>query len=129
MLPLIIMSGNLVADPEPFFTEGGVAGARIRVACNDRKKDKDGNWIDSDVVFIKATCWRTSAELIINNGKKGTKVTISGRLSMDTYTDKSGVERTTPQVTVESIGAYPYENVGGSITLSADPWNESQSPF
>ncbi len=129
MLPLIIMSGNLVADPEPFFTESGIAGARIRVACNDRKKDKDGNWIDGEVVYIKATCWKSSAELVINNGKKGAKVSITGRLTIDQYTDKSGVERFTPTVIVESIGAYPYENRGSSITLPADPWNENESPF
>jgi single-strand DNA-binding protein len=123
------MSGNLVADPEPFFTESGIAGARIRVACNDRKKDKDGNWVDTDVVFIKATCWQSIAETVINNGKKGTRVTISGRLTIDTYTDKNGIERSTPQVIVESIGAATYKTGSDSITLSVDPWNENQSPF
>ncbi len=128
MLPLIIMSGNLVADPEPFFTESGITGARIRIACSDRKKDKDGNWVDGEVVYMKATCWKTLAETVINNAKKGTKVTISGRLTIDQYTDKNGIERQTPQVIVESIGAYPYETKD-SITLSVDPWNENPSPF
>jgi single-strand DNA-binding protein len=128
MLPLVIMSGNLVADPEPFFTENGTAGARIRVACNESKKDKDGNWIDGEVVYIKATCWNSMAESVINNAKKGTKVNLTGRLSMDTYTDKAGVERSTPQVTVDSIGAYPYKTKD-SITTAVDPWGENQSPF
>jgi single-stranded DNA-binding protein len=68
------------------------------------------------------------AESVINNAKKGTKVNLTGRLSMDTYTDKAGVERSTPQVTVDSIGAYPYKTKD-SITTAVDPWGENQSPF
>jgi len=120
------LTGNLTADPEAFFTEQGIAGARISVACNDRVKDDKGEWTNGQVVYLKATLWRSTAELAINNTSKGQKVVLTGKLTIDKYTDKAGIERQTPSVIVDQFAIVPHTSQ--PVSQSTDPWGET-APF
>jgi single-strand DNA-binding protein len=86
-LPLITMTGNLTSDPELKFTPQGAARASFRIACGERKKDANGDWVDGDTTFINVTCWRTLAENIAESLKKGDTVTVLGKLRSRTVDD------------------------------------------
>lgn len=104
MLPRVELAGNLVADPELRFTPGGHAVCKMRVACNDRKRDQSGNWVDGDTTFLDLTAWKLKAEACAEQFTKGSKVIATGRLSQRTYETSAGERRTVYEVVVEEIG-------------------------
>lgn len=114
-LPYIQLSGNLTADPELRFLQDGTAVASLRVACNDRKKDASGNWVDGETTFVKVNVWRKTAENITQSLNKGDSVVISGKLKQNNYTDVTGANRVSFEVEADHIGAdlrrYEYKKV------------------
>lgn len=104
-LPSVTATGNLTADPELRFTNNGKAVASFTVACNDRRKDATGNWIDGDTTFLTCQAWDEQAEQITEQLSKGQRVTVAGKLRQRSYEAKDGSKRTVyevtnPQVTV-----------------------------
>jgi len=42
----VIVVGNLGRDPDVRFTEGGMSICNFSVAIGERRKGKDGEWVD-----------------------------------------------------------------------------------
>lgn len=104
-LPIVTITGNLTADPEIRFTQSGTAVAKLRVACQDRKRDADGQWVDGDATYLDVTAWRQTAENVSESLSKGDRVHITGRLRQRTYEAKDGSQRTVYEVEADEIGA------------------------
>jgi len=104
-LPIIMIVGNLTADPELRFTGTGKAVASLRVACSDRKKDATGNWVDGDKIFLNVNCWNETAENATYTLTKGDTVTVTGKLKQRSYTAKDGTEKTVFEVEADSVAA------------------------
>lgn len=102
-LPQITLTGNLTADPELRFTAKQTALLKLRVACNERRKDDRGNWIDGRSTFLTVNVWGAKAENAANHLSKGQAVTVTGRLIVDKYQDKEGNERQSVEVDADSI--------------------------
>ena len=135
-LPVVTMSGNLTKDPELRFTPAGLAVASFTVACNSKKKDAAGNWQDGDSCFLQVTVWRQTAENVAESLRKGTQVTVVGRLKQRSYETADGSQRTVYEVDADSVAAsLAYANV--SVTkvqranredTQADPWATDTPP-
>lgn len=105
MLPRVTLEGNLCDEPELRFTNQGVAVASLRVACNDRKFNRQsGHWEDAGTTFLKVTVWKTQAENIVESTHRGDAVMVSGRLVQREWTDKDNQRHIEYQVTAEDIG-------------------------
>lgn len=133
-LPNITLIGNLVADPELRHTQAGKPVVTLRVACNDRKKNDAGEWVDGESVFLDVTSWR-SPEAINTQLSKGSKVLIVGTLRQDNY-EKDGQKRTSYKVIADEIASLIYDRNGqisGSTSITSDPWatpaDSSEAPF
>ena len=50
---MITVTGNLCADPELRFTQGGDAFAAFRIACTERKRNREGGWGDGHTNFVR----------------------------------------------------------------------------
>lgn len=88
----VILIGNLGADPEVRYTQGGAAVANLRLATSETWNDKDGNRQER-TEWHSVTVWGKLAE---NCGKylaKGRQVYVEGRLQSRVYEDKDGIER------------------------------------
>ena len=97
--------GYLTADPELKNTSTGLAVVNVTIASTPSKYDKNtGSWVDGQTLFMRATAWRTMAEQIAANMKKGDKVIAMGKLIAESYKDKDGNDRTTTRIDLESIG-------------------------
>ena len=104
-----IVMGNLGADPELRYTQGGAAVCNLRVATNERWRDKDGaqqertEW-HSIVVFGK------QAENCEKYLKKGRSVFVEGRIQTRDWDDKDGNKRYTTEIVATTV---QFLNSGG----------------
>lgn len=105
-LPTVIAVGNLTADPELRFLPSGQAMCKLRIACSERRKNKDtGAWEDGDTTFLNVTCWRQTAENVASSFTKGCRVSVIGRLKSRTVESAEGAKQTYYEVDAESVAA------------------------
>lgn len=129
-LPTITMTGNLTADPELKFTREGSARCGFRLACGERKKDSNGEWIDGDTTFINVTVWRTLAENVAESLQKGDTVTVVGRLKSRTVEDDERGKATFFDVDAQDVAVSLSRSIAkpqkvskpSSHTPNEDPW-------
>jgi single-strand DNA-binding protein len=101
-LPRISATGNLTRDPDLSFTASGIARANLSIACNDRKQDENGKWVDGDTTYLDVVSWRQFAENIAESLRKGDTVTVTGRLRTRKY-EKDGETKSITEVDADSI--------------------------
>lgn len=75
--------GNLGRDPELRFTQSGKAVCNFPVAVNERRGDNDVT------TWFEVSVWGASAENCEKYLSKGREVFVEGRVSVDTWTDRS----------------------------------------
>lgn len=102
-LPQITAIGNIVTDPQMRFTPQGIALLEFRMACNERKKDDSGKWVDGRSTFLGVTLWRNVAEQAGAELSKGQEVIVTGRLIVEEY-EKDGQTRQAVKIDVDTIG-------------------------
>lgn len=95
-------TGNLGADPEVRSTGGGQSVCNLRLAVNERRKDRDGNWTEH-TEWVPVIVWGTTADNCGKYLRKGSKVLVNGRLSTRKWTDKAGVEKYTTEITADVV--------------------------
>jgi single-strand DNA-binding protein len=101
---LITVVGNLTADPELRFTQGGVALASFTVASTPRTFDRSTNeWKDGEALFLRCTVWREYAEHVAASLEKGARVIVRGNLVQKSY-EKDGQKRTSYELDVDEVG-------------------------
>lgn len=103
-LPTVEMTGNAVEDPELRFTPNGAAVARLRVACTERVQDRETKeWKDGDSCFLTVEVWRQMAENVAESVKRGTAVTVKGRLRQRQFETREGEKRTVYEVKGDDV--------------------------
>ena len=101
-LPIV---GNLTADPELRYTQGGLAVANFTIASTPREVDRQtGQPKDGAPVFMRASVWRDFAEHVAHSLRKGTRVVAFGVLRERRWEDADGNKRTSMELEVEAIG-------------------------
>jgi len=102
MFNKVILIGNLTRDVELRYLPSGQALAKCGIATNRRFKDSSGMQKD-ETMFIDFTVWGRSAEIANQYLKKGSKVLIEGRLTLEQWTDQNGQKRSKHSITVENL--------------------------
>lgn len=102
----VTIVGNLAADPELRYTQGGVAVTSLRVGSTPRTFNRQtSQWEDGETVWVRCTAWRDLAENIANSLQKGTRVIVSGRLKpASAYQSANGEARASIELEIEEIG-------------------------
>ncbi|RTL19496.1 MAG: single-stranded DNA-binding protein [Rhodocyclaceae bacterium] len=98
----VILLGNLGADPEVRYTQGGQAVASLRIATNEVWNDRDGNRQER-TEWHSVTVWGKTAELCGQYLAKGRQVYVDGRLQSREYEDKEGVTRKVWEVVSDKV--------------------------
>ena len=102
---IITVVGNLTADPELRYKQGGLAVANFTIASTPRNFDRQSNdWKDGDALFLRASVWREFAEHVAGSLSKGSRVIATGRLKQRSYETKEGERRTSIELEVDEIG-------------------------
>ena len=101
---LALLVGRLTRDPNVTFTQKGQAVCRCDIAVNRRYLDATTNEWKDDTVFVPVVVWGAAAERCKDRVKKGTPISVEGRLTSSEYTDKTtGQTRRSLQVTARRI--------------------------
>jgi single-strand DNA-binding protein len=98
----VILIGNLGADPEVRYTQGGQAVTELRMATSEQWTDKDGQRQER-TEWHAVSVWGKTAELCGQYLAKGRKVYVEGRLESREYTDKEGIKRKVWEVRADKV--------------------------
>lgn len=102
---VIVVVGNLTADPELRWTQNGVAVANMTIASTPRNFDRAANeWKDGEALFLRASVWREFAEHVAGSLTKGMRVVATGELKQRSYQDRDGNQRTSIELDIQEIG-------------------------
>ncbi len=93
--------GNLGADPEVRYSQGGMAMCNLRVAVTERRKEGD-NYADHTEWFT-LVCFGKTAENAQRFLKKGRQVFAEGRFQARKWLDKDGKDRVSLEVVVNQL--------------------------
>ena len=93
-----IVTGNITKDAELRYTANDKAYSKFCIANNEGYGD------NKKTNFFNCTLWGKSAENISRFLTKGQKVLITGKVEINDYKDKEGVERKIIDINVDSFG-------------------------
>jgi single-strand DNA-binding protein len=120
----VVITGNLTRDPElRSIPSTGNSVCSLRVACNTRRKDASGEWVDKPNYF-DVTVWGAQGENCAQYLQKGRPVAIDGRLEWREWEDKdTGAKRQAVQIIADSVqflGSRDGGENGGRFTPQSD---------
>jgi single-strand DNA-binding protein len=118
----VVLTGNLTRDPELRNLPSGMAVCSLRIACNTRRKDNAGNWVDKPNYF-DVTVWGAQGENCAQYLSKGRPVAVDGRLEWREWDDKEGHKRQSVDIIADSVqflGSREGGENGGRFTPQTD---------
>ena len=118
----VVLTGNLTRDPELRNLPSGMAVCSLRIACNTRRKDGSGNWVDKPNYF-DVTVWGAQGENCAQYLAKGRPVAVDGRLEWREWEDKEGHKRQAVDIIADSVqflGSREGGENGGRFTPQSD---------
>ena len=98
----VVLTGNLTRDPELRSTPSGTAVCSLRVACNTRRKDGSGEWVDKPN-FFDVTVWGAQGENCARFLSKGRPVAIDGRLEWREWEAQDGNKRQSVEIVADAV--------------------------
>lgn len=98
----VVLTGNLTRDPELRSTSTGTSVCSLRIACNTRRKDGTGNWVDKPNYF-DVTVWGAQGENCAQYLAKGRPVAVDGRLEWREWADPQGNKRQAVDIIADSV--------------------------
>jgi single-strand DNA-binding protein len=109
----VVLTGNLTRDPELRSTGSGLAVCGMRIACNTRRKDQTGSWVEKPNYF-DVTVFGGQGENCAQYLSKGRPVAIDGRLEWREFTDKDGNKRQAVDIIADSVQFLGSREDGGN---------------
>lgn len=123
MLNVVTMVGNVVADPTNRNTTTGKSVSTLRLAVNNPINDKE-------VLFINVDTWEKQAEFVHKFVKKGSMVSVVGRLKQDDW-EKDGVKRTSYAIVADRVNFVGGKKKDDAAAVKVDvaPSNDQSDNF
>lgn len=118
--------GNLTRDVELRYLPSGSALATIGLASNRRYKKQDGS-LGEEVCFVDVKLFGRSAEVANQYLRKGSRILIEGRLTLESWTDQSGAKRNKHTITAESMQMLDSKSASDN-TQNVSPVNTYNAP-
>ena len=122
----VIIAGNLTRDVELRYTPSGTPVTDVGLAVNDRRKGKDGEYVD-EVSFIDVTMWSKTAEIASQYLSKGANVMIEGRLKQESW-EKDGQKHYKIKVICERLVMLG-KKADGDSSRRAEPTSAAESNY
>ena len=116
-LNIVILMGNLCADPELKKTPSGVSVCAFRLGVARNYKDTDGKTVSD---FITVVAWRQTAEFVCRYFKKGASMVVEGSLSTRTYTDQQGAKHAVYEVVADQVHFGTAKGSGAFVPMPSD---------
>ncbi|MCB0322321.1 MAG: single-stranded DNA-binding protein [Bdellovibrionales bacterium] len=123
----VLLMGRLGADPELRYTQGQTAVCNLRLATNDRRRNPNGEWVETTEWHRVVTFGKT-AENCGQYLKKGREIFVEGRIRTNKWQDQEGKDRYTTEILAQSVqfigggrqeSGLAVERVGGGSSYGA----------
>lgn len=111
MVNKVILIGNVGADPEIRYLDGGVAVANLRLATTESYKNKNGEKVDQ-TEWHSIVLWRGLAEIVEKYVKKGMRLYIEGRIRTRSWDDQNGAKRYTTEIYADNMQMLSFRQEG-----------------
>ncbi|HVY46290.1 MAG TPA: single-stranded DNA-binding protein [Minicystis sp.] len=98
----VLLVGNLGADPELRFTQGGQAVLNIRLATTERYMDREKNWQER-TDWHSVVVWGKRAEALAKILRKGGQIAVEGGIRTSSYDDRDGNKRYKTEVHASNV--------------------------
>ena len=116
MTNIVLLVGNLGADPELRTTAGGMDIATFYLGTSRPRRDSEGKtfkdesgFTAKDTEWHRVTCFNGLGRVIAQHAVKGMLVSVKGRLHNSKWTDREGIER------------YGYEIIADDVQFLSRP--------
>ena len=100
MTNIVILVGNLGADPELRSTNGGTDVASFSLGTSRPKRDSEGKtykdasgFTAKDTEWHRVTCFNGLGRIVAQHAAKGMLASVRGRIHNRKWTDSEGIER------------------------------------
>jgi len=118
----VFLVGNLGANPEMRFTQGGQAVANLRLATTERWTDKNGQR-QEQTEWHRVVVWGKQAEICGQYLTKGRQVFIEGKIRTRQWQDQQGQKRFSTEIVAQNVqmlgsrseGGPPREDAGAMV--------------
>ena len=97
----VVLTGNLTRDPELRSTNSGLSVCSLRIACNTRRRNSNGDWEEKPNYF-SVTVFGGQADSCHSYLKKGRPVAIDGRIEWRQY-EHNGQTRESIDIIADSV--------------------------
>ena len=98
----VVLVGHLTRDVELRYSPSGSAFGLAGIATNRRWKSQMGD-MKEETMFIDLTFFGRTAEIANQYLRKGSKILVDGRLTLNEWMGQDGMRRTKHVVTVENL--------------------------
>ncbi len=94
----VILVGNLGADPETRYMPSGSAVTNLRLATNERRKDRQTGEFTDVTEWHRVVMFDKLAEIAAEYLRKGSQVYVEGKIRTNKWQDKDGNDRYTTEI-------------------------------
>ena len=102
MQNLAILSGNIGQDPETRRTQGGTSVTSFTLATSRNWKDESGER-KQQTEWHRITVFGKNGENVAKYCKKGSKVSVQGRIHYSEYTDCDGNKKYATEIIADEV--------------------------
>ena len=110
MTNIVLLVGNLGADPESRTTNGGTDVTTFSLGTSRPRRDSEGKtykdasgFTAKDTEWHRVTCFNGLGRVIAQHATKGMLVSVTGRLHNSKWTDSEGIERYGYEVIADDV--------------------------
>lgn len=122
----VVLLGNLGGLPELKYTAAGKACCKFSLATNETWMDANGEK-QSKATWHPCVAWEKIAETCTEYLKKGSRVYLRGKLSVQKWEDSNGVKREKTVIVIRE--AIFLDNAKEPPTTSDPPITDDDIPF
>lgn len=117
----VTLIGRLTKDADLRYTSNGTATANITLAVDRGFKNQEGK---KETDFINCVVWRKPAETLANFTKKGSMISVRGRIQTRNYDNKEGTKIYVTEVVVEEFTFLDSKKDSGTSYSKPEPKND-----
>jgi single-strand DNA-binding protein len=110
MTNIVLLVGNLGADPELRSTSSGTDIAIFNLGTSRPKRDSEGRtykdasgFTAKDTEWHRVTCFNGLGRVVAQHATKGKLVSVRGRIHNSKWTDREGIERYGHEIIADDV--------------------------
>jgi single-strand DNA-binding protein len=136
MTNIVLLVGNLGADPQSRTTSGGTDVTSFSLGTSRPKRDSEGKtykdasgFTAKDTEWHRITCFNGLGRVIAQHAGKGMLVSVRGRIHNTRWTDSERVERYGYEIIADDVQFLSRARPAGSDPSAEQPGVDDDVPF